>query len=144
MIAGIGTDIVDIPSFEEQLSQPGSRFDRVFTARERRIAAGRADSHAVPGTSGNRASHLAARWAAKEAFVKAWSGGLYGKPPVIDGDTVWSSIEIVSDQWQRPCISLHGEVAAAVSQTMGPVVIHVSMSHDGPVACATVLIEYVE
>ena len=144
MIAGIGTDIVDVLSFREQLTQPGSRFDRVFTARERRVAAARAASHAVPGVQGDAAPHLAARWAAKEAFVKAWSAGIYGCPPVVGEETVWASIEVVSDQWNRPAISLYGDVAGAVAQSLGPVVTHVSLSHDGAFATATVVIEYAE
>lgn len=143
MIAGIGTDIVDVPSFAEQLDQPGSCFDRVFTARERRTAAARAGSHAQPGTAGDVAPHLAARWAAKEAFVKAWSAGLYGSAPVVD-ENIWGSIEVVADQWNRPCISLHGDVHVALAETIGPVAIHVSLSHDGSYASATVVIEYAE
>ncbi|WP_315187850.1 4'-phosphopantetheinyl transferase superfamily protein, partial [Corynebacterium durum] len=57
----IGIDLVHIPSFAEQLRQPGSRFHRVFSAFERRHANQKLDPD----------QHLAGRWAAKEAFVKA-------------------------------------------------------------------------
>ncbi|MGO3040835.1 holo-ACP synthase [Ancrocorticia populi] len=144
MIAGIGTDIVDLRSFREQLAQPGSQFDRVFTGRERRAAAERARDHAVPGTSGDAAPHLAARWAAKEAFVKAWSAGIYGRPPVVGEESVWALIEVVADKWNRPCISLYGDVLTAVAQSLGPVATHVSLSHDGDFATATVVIEYAD
>ena len=69
----IGVDIVHVPGFREQLERPGSRFEDVFTALELRVAARKPD----------RVLHLAGRWAAKEAFIKAWSQAIYGRPPVI-------------------------------------------------------------
>ena len=63
---------------------------------------------------------------------------------MVGEETVWASIEVVSDQWNRPAISLYGDVAGAVAQSLGPVVTHVSLSHDGAFATATVVIEYAE
>lgn len=126
----IGTDLVHIPSFAEQLRQPGSRFHRVFSAFERRHANQKLDPD----------QHLAGRWAAKEAFVKAWSQALYGTPPVIDlEDFDWSQVEVVPDQWGRVAIHLIGEVAEQVAATMGGATPHISLSisHDGDYATAT-------
>ena len=122
----IGTDLVHIPTFATQLEQPGSTFSRVFTDRELRTCAAKAD----------RSASLAARWAAKEAYIKAWSQSLYGQPPVIGVDGVdFAEIEVVADAFSRPAIELHGEVAR-----LGPVVASVSLSHDGDYATATVLV----
>ena len=122
----IGTDLVHIPTFATQLEQPGSTFSRVFTDRELRTCAVKVD----------RVASLAARWAAKEAYIKAWSQCLYGQPPVIGVDGVdFSEIEVVQDAFSRPSIELHGEVLR-----LGLSVASVSLSHDGDYATATVLV----
>ncbi|WP_448760361.1 holo-ACP synthase [Actinomyces oricola] len=124
----VGMDLVHVPSLAEQLKQPGTVFtDRAFTARERRDAAARAQQRGA-GAQG-AAEHLAARWAAKEAFVKAWSQALAlrarecGTPagPVIaPEDLDWRQIEVRSDRWGRPWLSLSGRVADAVTASLGP------------------------
>ena len=63
-IVGIGIDLVSIPDFAEQVDRPGTVFAETFTPGERRDAADKSSS---------AARHLAARWAAKEAVIKAWS-----------------------------------------------------------------------
>lgn len=128
MCAGmfIGTDVVHVPSFASQLDQEGSTFLRVFTDREWRACAPKAD----------RAASLAARWAAKEAYIKAWSQKLYGAPPIIDpAELNFAEIEVVQDAFGRPTLELHGDVAA-----LGVPVASVSLSHDGDYAMATVLV----
>ena len=66
--AGVGLDLVHVPGLAEQVTRPGTVFaERVFTARERREARRRSED-----TGSTEAEHLAARWAAKEAFIKAW------------------------------------------------------------------------
>lgn len=122
----IGTDVVHVPSFASQLDQEGSTFLRVFTDREWRACAPKAD----------RAASLAARWAAKEAYIKAWSQKLYGAPPIIDPvELNFAEIEVVQDAFGRPTLELHGDVAA-----LGVPVASVSLSHDGDYAMATVLV----
>ncbi|MGI9085799.1 MAG: holo-ACP synthase AcpS [Aeromicrobium sp.] len=121
-VVGVGVDLVHVPSFADQLGQPGSEFDQVFTPGERRDANGR---------STDAARHLAARWAAKEAVVKAWSASLYGTPPVM-GDEALHLIEVVPDAWGRPGIRLHGEVA----KHLDGCTVDVSLSHDGDYATA--------
>ena len=131
MILAIGHDVVDVPGFRAQLAEPGSTFaDRVFTAQERATATSRPSDDAV---------HLAARWAAKEALVKAWSSVRHGLPPV-HPHADWSEIEVVSDRWRRPRLVLHGEVKEHV-EALGVRRIHLSVSHDGDIASATVLLE---
>lgn len=125
-VVGTGVDLVHVPGFAEQLALPGTRFAQAFTAGERRDA-----WDAVDGP----ARHLAARWAAKEALVKAWSASLYGQAPVAS-EHVHHLIEVVKDAWGRPRLRLHGVVA---EHLVGHDT-HVSLSHDGDYATAYVLL----
>ena len=123
-VVGIGVDLVHVPSFAEQLAQPGTRFEAAFLPGERRDARSR---------TSDAARHLAARWAAKEAVIKAWSGSMYGQAPVM-GEDVHALIELVADAWGRPRIRLHGEVAKHLAGHE----LEVSLSHDGDYAIAYV------
>lgn len=146
-VLGVGTDLVHVPGFAEQLARPGTVFaERTFTPRERREADRRAEASGSPV-----AEHLAARWAAKEAFVKAWSQALNavagrGVAPVIASEELdWREIEIVSDRWGRPGLRPGGRVAEAVCRTLGEGGAEsgrwpVSLTHDGEWAAAVVLV----
>lgn len=115
--AGVGVDVVGITAFAAQLEAPGTRFASVFTPGERRTAASRP----------HPAASLAARWAAKEAVVKAWSATRFGLGDVLDRDHLdWRDIEVRSDALGRVAIRLHGAVADALT---GQTVL-VSLSHD--------------
>ncbi len=122
-VLGVGVDLVHVPSFAEQLAQPGSRFAELFTPGER--------GDASDGSS-DRARHHAARWAAKEAVVKAWSASLYGQPPVVDEPKALAAIEVVKDAWGRPAIVLHSPVREHLDAAR----LQVSLSHDGDYAIA--------
>lgn len=129
MIRGLGLDIVDLRGFREQLALPGTRLEEgVFTEAERREAGRRPDR--------DPARHLAARYAAKEAFVKAWSGARFGRTPVLAGVDL-REIEVVSDGYGRPTLELHGRLA----ELAGDLRVHLSLSHDGEVAAAVVVLE---
>ncbi|TNL95660.1 holo-ACP synthase [Corynebacterium tapiri] len=119
----MGIDLVHIPSFREQLELSGSRFERVFSSAELRVA----------GTKIDRAEHLAGRWAAKEAFIKAWSQALFGTPPPLGPDEVdISEIEVVADRWGRVAFRLRG----SVDKHVGAAQTSLSISHDGEYATA--------
>ena len=77
-IVGVGIDVVSITDFAEQVDQPGTVFAETFTPGERRDASDKSSS---------AARHLAARWAAKEAVIKAWSGSRFSQRPVLRGRT---------------------------------------------------------
>lgn len=129
--AGVGVDIVGITAFAAQLDEPGTRFARVFTPGERRDARSRA---------GGEVQSLAARWAAKEAVIKAWSGTRFGQPDVLDPETVdLREIEVRTDALGRPSIRLHGSVAAAMTGYTALV----SLSHDADadIAAAFVVLQ---
>lgn len=142
----VGVDLVHIPGFAEQLARPGSTFDQVFSPLERRHAQQRRDvSGAMPNSSlaGSRTEHLAGRWAAKEAFIKAWSQAIYGKPPVIEPDLVnFAEIEVLPDRWGRVALQLKGEVAAKLRESIGVVELSLTISHDGDYATAQCLMRY--
>ena len=130
-IRSIGIDLVSIESFAEQLGSVGSAFAAgTFTESELR---------SVTGSAGE-AQHLASRFAAKEAFVKAFSGARPGQAPVIP-DMDWREVEVITDGWGRPMLTLHGDLAAAVRSSLGEVVIHVSITHEPSMAGAVVVIE---
>jgi holo-[acyl-carrier protein] synthase len=122
MILGLGTDLVAIARVEALLARHGDRFlGRVFTAAERAECLGRA----------RPAVHLAARWAAKEAAMKAigtgWSLGVR-----------WQELEVRSPGDVPPRLTLTGAAqsraaALGIRQTL------VSLSHDAEYALATVL-----
>lgn len=115
-IAGIGVDLVDIARFERTLERTPRLRERLFTPREQ----------PMPARS------LAARYAAKEAFIKALGGS--------DG-VYWGEIDVRNDGDGRPFLSLSGATADTVL-TRGIGAIHVSMSHDGGFATAYVIAEY--
>ena len=132
--AGVGVDVVGVSAFAAQLAEPGTRFARVFTPGERRAVrrGGRSASQEAQG--------LAARWAAKEAVLKAWSSTRYGHPEDVDPTAVdLRDIEVVSDAWGRPAVRLHGAVAAALEGQQ--VLLSLSHDPDADVAIAFVVLQ---
>ena len=150
MIRGLGVDLVSLPEFAAQVREPGSAFlNGVLTPREARRV--RARAAATSGTQPGSvrydeavARHAGGLWAAKEAFIKAWSCALFGRPPRIGADDVdWREIEVIHDEWNRPALALHGDVAAACEESLGAPSTWralVSISHDGECAIAQVAI----
>lgn len=126
-VVGVGVDLVCVSSFADQLDQPGTMFATAFLPGERSDVRGHPSS--------DTARHFAARWAAKEAVIKAWSASLHGTPPVMD-ERVHHLIEVVKDAWGRPRIRLHGEVAKHLDGHT----LEVSLSHDGDYAIAYVVL----
>ncbi|MET0767975.1 MAG: holo-ACP synthase, partial [Aeromicrobium sp.] len=124
--AGLGFDLGPVRWFAALVDQPGSRCVGVF-----RPGVG-CEAGCRPSDS---ARHFAARWAAKEAVVKAWSASMFGDAPVMS-EHVHHLIELVADAWGRPRIRLHGEVAKHLEGHS----IEVSLSHDGDYAIAYVIL----
>jgi holo-[acyl-carrier protein] synthase len=132
VILGIGFDLVGVPGFRAQLADPATTFrEGTFTARERADAERRA--------SGDPSLHLAVRFAAKEAFLKAWSSAAFGRAPAL-AQVDLREVEVVSDAYGRPSLALHGAVAAQVA-VHGEVRLHVSLTHDEPTCGAVVVLE---
>jgi holo-[acyl-carrier protein] synthase len=126
-VRGVGFDLVSIPEFTEQLARPGTRILQSFTPGERRDCASRSD---------NSARHYAARWAAKEAVFKAWSVSRFARPKLMS-TMKYDEIEVVTDAVGRPSIRVTGQIA----EYIGEATIHVSLTHDGDMAGAFVVIE---
>ena len=117
---GIGTDVVDIVRFRRVLARTPGMTGRLFTAAELTYAEQAADPTA----------RLAARFAAKEATLKALGLGL--------GGMRMSEIEVVRHPDGRPELVLHGD-AAAVADQHGVVRWLVTLTHTDAVAQATVV-----
>ncbi|HEY5522055.1 MAG TPA: holo-[acyl-carrier-protein] synthase [Desulfuromonadaceae bacterium] len=124
MIYGIGTDIVAIERFQRFMDTGNSAIiERLFTPAERSRCGSRRDV----------ASCLAARFAAKEAFLKALGTGLR------DGIS-WQEIEVSNNALGKPELSLSGK-AAEFFEANKLVSVQLSMSHDGGNAIAMVVLE---
>ena len=121
-IVGIGLDIAGVARFEKILSGPhGKRFlERCFTERERAACGNRID----------RAQAFAARFAAKEALVKA-----LGAPAGLR----WTDMEVANARNGAPSLKVTGATGRAVKKRR--VRIHLAITHDAGVAAATVILE---
>ena len=115
MIVGIGVDLVDIARFERTIDRTPRLLTRLFSASERLL----------------KPHSLAARYAAKEALIKALGGS--------DG-VHWTEIEIASEASGRPVFALSGATAATIADR-GITVVHLSLSHDAGLAAAYVVAE---
>lgn len=92
MIYGAGVDIVEIPRMRSAISKHGDIFvNKLFTPREIAYARARKSS----------AQHFAGRFAAKEAFAKA-----FGEPKKFP--IKWTEVEIVNDKEGKPVMKFYG------------------------------------
>ncbi|HZW42444.1 MAG TPA: holo-ACP synthase [Agromyces sp.] len=117
MIAGIGIDVVDILRFERSIIRTPALITRLFAESER--------DRERPARS------LAARFAAKEALIKALGGHAVIR---------WHDMQVVQDSEGNPDFLLSGGLADHV-QALGIDRVHLSMSHDAGIASAFVVLE---
>jgi holo-[acyl-carrier protein] synthase len=124
VIISIGIDIIEVARIREVLLRTPRFADRVFTVAERAYC----DSRGVVA-----AQHYAARFAAKEAALKAlqtgWRGGIS-----------WQDVEISARESGAPFLIFRGEVLA-VFEKFGATATHLSMSHTSEHAIAQVVLE---
>ena len=120
-IVGIGVDAVDVERFRAVLARRPSLLERLFTDDERAVAAGR-----------DASPRLAARFAAKEAVMKALRVGI--------GAAAFRDVEVVRSDGGAPCLALRGR-AAALAEARGVRRWHVSLTHTDVVAVASVVAE---
>jgi holo-[acyl-carrier protein] synthase len=124
MIVGTGVDIAEVDRIEAAVKRFGDRFlKRVFTPAEVRYCLGKP----------NTAERLAARFAAKEAGMKAIGTGLR------HGIT-WHDVEVVRYPGQRPVLKFSGKAAEFASR-LGCKRTHLSLSHTTDQAIAHVILE---
>src|SRR6201997_5633166 len=124
MIVGTGIDIAEVPRIRESIQRFGKRFlDRIFTEGEIRYC----DSKA------NRAERYAARFASKEAAMKAlgtgWNHGVR-----------WRDCEVVRMPGGRPTIQFHGK-AGEFAAKLGMKNAALSITHTAEQAIAQVILE---
>ncbi|HEY3219874.1 MAG TPA: holo-ACP synthase [Gemmatimonadales bacterium] len=123
MIIGIGLDIVETERFARALGSAEGRFaERVFTTRELVACESRAD----------RIQALAARFAAKEACLKALGAGIL--------ESALHDVEILSTQSGAPQLRLAGALAER-ARDCGARSAHVSLTHQPGLAAAVVILE---
>jgi holo-[acyl-carrier protein] synthase len=124
MIVGTGIDIAEVPRIRHSIERFGQRFLlRIYTAGEMRYC----DSKA------NRVERYAARFAAKEAAMKAlgtgWNHGVR-----------WRDCEVVRMPGGRPTMAFHGK-AGEVAAKLGVKNTALSISHTEEEAIAQVILE---
>jgi holo-[acyl-carrier protein] synthase len=116
--AEVGIDIIEIERVGHVLERHGQRFlDRVYTPRERE-------------RYGNRVQELAARFAAKEATMKALGTGIRG--------VRWRDIEVLPNRRGKPILILH-ETAKRRAALLGLTHFSVSLTHSRGDAMAIVI-----
>lgn len=122
MILGIGSDIIHVPRVAHAIMN--ERFiERVYTARERAYAERRGRG---------RAASLAARFAGKEAVLKAFGTGLR--------EGRMTDVEILPDALGAPVVHLDGYFAARAVQ-MGVKNVWITLSHERDYALAYCVLE---
>ncbi len=119
---GIGTDLVIVARIGASLARNPAFAAEVFAEGERRYC----DARARP------AQHYAARFAAKEAFLKAVGVGIAGGVALRD-------VEVTSDASGAPQLRLGASAAAALVR-VGATRALVSLSHEGAVAMSVVIV----
>jgi len=124
MIVGIGTDLAEVDRIQHAIERHGQRFiDRIYTPAE----------IAYVERKANRYERYAARFAAKEAGMKAvgtgWRRGVR-----------WQDFEVANLPSGRPTLKLHG-VAEQIAQALGVRNIALSLTHTSQQAMAIVIFE---
>jgi len=124
MILGTGVDLAEVPRIRAAIERHGGRFiERIYTPPE----------IAYVERKANRFERYAARFAAKEAGMKAigtgWRRGV-----------TWRDFEVVNLPSGRPTLRLHG-VASEIAQQLGVRQISLSLTHTAELGMAHVILE---
>lgn len=120
MIVGIGIDVVDVARFERAADRTPALMARLFAENEQ-----------VDGVVRRPLRSMAARFAAKEALIKA----------IGDSTGVrWHDMAVVSDGLRNPSFEVRNALAGIIA-ARGITSIHLSMSHDAGIAIAYVVAE---
>ena len=113
MIHGVGIDVVDIERFTQSLERTPSLKEKLFTEAERIKSI----------------QSLAARFAAKEALIKALNA---------ENGIFWHEAEVVNLEGGKPAFNFYGAVADLIDRAN----VHLSISHDAGLATAIVIVEH--
>ncbi|MFH1406722.1 MAG: holo-ACP synthase [Candidatus Omnitrophota bacterium] len=121
MILGHGIDIIEISRIKNAVEKHGKTFlKRIFTDKELKYA----NSRKIPY------QHLAGRFAAKEAFTKAFGGA---------NGIGWKEVEVINLESGKPALKLSGR-AAKIKNDRNIDDVFVSISHTKYYAVASVLL----
>jgi holo-[acyl-carrier protein] synthase len=122
MILGVGIDLIEVSRIKAMIRRHGEKFlARVFTPAER----------AYCERSVRSAEHYAARFAAKEAAMKALGTGLAQ-------GIQWTDVEVEHGDGGRPMIVLRG-AAAEIAAVQGIASVQLSLTHIATTAAAVVI-----
>lgn len=111
MIIGIGTDIIEVERIRKHIEAGFGFREKVFTEKEITYCEART----------NKAQNYAARFSAKEAFLKAVGTGLRQ-------GLAFTDIEVVNDELGKPEMVLYGQ-ALELTNRMGITNLQISMTH---------------
>ncbi len=124
MIFGIGIDMVEVARMAQSVEKYGNRFlERIFTANELIYCEKKI----------NKFQNLAARFAAKEAFLKALGSGLR------DGLN-WLDIEVINDPLGKPELILYNKCKKRLDENFIQSAL-ISITHTDKYAAAVVVLE---
>jgi holo-[acyl-carrier protein] synthase len=124
VIVSIGIDIIEVRRVHATIARTPRFVMRVFTEGERAYCAGRGAA---------AAQHYAARFAAKEAALKALGTGWRGS-------VSWQDVEVVSNEAGAPALVFH-RAARTLLQQAGADTAHLTISHTAEHAIAQVILE---
>jgi holo-[acyl-carrier protein] synthase len=124
MIVGTGIDLAEVPRIRHSIERYGRRFtERIYTPRE----------IAYVERKANKYERYAARFAAKEAGMKAigtgWRGGI-----------TWQDFEVTNLPSGKPTLAFHGK-AAEVAARLGVKQVSLSLTHTAETGMAFVILE---
>jgi holo-[acyl-carrier protein] synthase len=124
MIVGTGVDLAEVPRIQASIERFGERFiARIYTPAE----------IAYVERKANKYERYAARFAAKEAGMKAIGTGWHG-------GVRWQDFEVANLRSGKPTLRLHG-VAAKVAEKLGVRNIALSLTHTKELGMAHVILE---
>ena len=118
-VLGVGVDLVDIERFSRALERTPALRQRLFGPLD-----------ISPEDLGSQS--FAARFAAKEAMLKALGGNIPGFS--------WHDIQVTGERGQQPKLVLSGGVAKRAAHS-GVTATHLSLSHDAGMAIAFVVVD---
>ena len=124
MIFGVGTDIVEVARMEEALARHGVAFAKRILTAEEWLAFEKSEL---------QARFLSKRFAAKEAFAKAFGTGI--RSPV-----TFQNIGVTHDELGKPMFALSSELQA-LAQEKGITAMHLSISDEKALAVAFAVLE---
>lgn len=124
MIVGVGVDLAEVPRIRASFERFGERFrDRIFTPLEIAYCESKA----------NKYERYAARFAAKEAGMKAIGTGMRR-------GVRWVDFEVANLPSGKPTLRFHG-IAAQVAERLGVTNVALSLTHTSETSLAHVILE---